>query len=510
MRRLPGACIVGCRFGLATAAGLSLPLSTMRRPLDRTGFLGTALLAFLSLTGLAQAKHGASDDDDNKPSKAAPDDDDDAKPGDGPKEFRFDLGLIGGYHFFDSQSGLGRFTDSPANLSPKSNGALGGRLGLNFNRYLTLEGELLWIPTRTVLDPGGTKINVFAYRGSLLVHLAPPGIVRPFLLVGYGALTSISNDPSISFGDTDGLFHAGVGLKIAFGDYVGLRLDGRVLAPPAALGNKISVGTETGYHGPDFEALGSLYVNFGEVEKIEIVREKRVVVERRVEAPNLDPDGDGIAGTADKCPDKAEDKDGFQDDDGCPDPDNDDDGIPDVKDKCPDEAEDKDGFQDDDGCPDPDNDGDGIPDVKDKCPNEPETKNGYKDDDGCPDELPPAIKKFTGVIEGINFKSGRAAILPGSYVVLDRALAALKDYPEIRLEISGHTDSRGRADRNRDLSQNRADAVKVYFISRGIDESRLTSIGYGSDRPVDTNGTDAGRAHNRRTEFRVLMGQDKN
>ena len=77
--------------------------------------------------------------------------------------------------------------------------------------------------------------------------------------------------------------------------------------------------------------------------------------------------------------------DGFEDDDGCPDPDNDDDGIPDAADKCPLCPEDKDGFEDDDGCPDLDNDHDGIPDAKDKCPDEPETFNGIKDDDGCPD-----------------------------------------------------------------------------------------------------------------------------
>ena len=75
-----------------------------------------------------------------------------------------------------------------------------------------------------------------------------------------------------------------------------------------------------------------------------------------------DNDGDGIPDNVDKCPTDPEDKDGFQDEDGCPDPDNDGDGIPDKRDKCPNEPEDKDGFQDDDGCPDPDNDGDGIAD----------------------------------------------------------------------------------------------------------------------------------------------------
>ena len=101
--------------------------------------------------------------------------------------------------------------------------------------------------------------------------------------------------------------------------------------------------------------------------------------------PDLDNDGDGIPDALDRCPNQAEDKDGFQDQDGCPDLDNDGDGIPDKDDKCPNEPEDKDGFEDQDGCPDWDNDKDGIPDAKDKCPNEPETLNGLDDDDGCPE-----------------------------------------------------------------------------------------------------------------------------
>src|SRR5271157_1290188 len=99
----------------------------------------------------------------------------------------------------------------------------------------------------------------------------------------------------------------------------------------------------------------------------------------------IDSDGDGIPDDVDQCPDVPEDKDGFQDEDGCPDFDNDNDGIFDAQDMCPNEPEDFDGFQDEDGCPDNDNDGDGIPDKLDKCPNKPEDIDGYQDDDGCPD-----------------------------------------------------------------------------------------------------------------------------
>jgi OOP family OmpA-OmpF porin len=468
-------------------------------PLRRRVF-SPILLGVLALPAAAQAaphKESSSDVKDEAADEA--------------KEFRFEFGLTGGYHWFNKKSGLGRFTDDPAEFSPKSAVAFGGRLALNFNRYVSIEGEALGIPTHSRFSDaeGGAKIFAFAYRGSVVVHLVGSGPFRPFLLAGYGATSSIANTntnpnsrniPS----DTDGTLHAGLGFKIAMGDYVGLRVDGRVLAPAAFLGKEIPVGNETGYDGPDFEVLGGLYLNFGEIEKVRRTIVKKEVV---VQAPaaNPDPDGDGISGKADKCPDIAEDKDGFEDEDGCPESDNDADGIPDAQDKCPNQPETKNGIDDEDGCPETDPDGDGIVGSRDKCPDEPETKNGFKDEDGCPDELPAAVKKFTGVIEGITFKTGQATILPGSYSILDRAVAVLKEYGDLRIEISGHTDNKGKADYNRDLSQRRADAVKMYFIGNGIDASRLTSVGYGLDRPVADNGTEAGRAKNRRTEFRLMM-----
>jgi outer membrane protein OmpA-like peptidoglycan-associated protein len=104
--------------------------------------------------------------------------------------------------------------------------------------------------------------------------------------------------------------------------------------------------------------------------------------------PEFDNDQDGIVDTKDECKNEAEDFDGFEDNDGCPDPDNDGDGIQDINDECPDLMEDFDGFEDNDGCPELDNDKDGILDVYDKCPNKPETFNNFEDGDGCPDTLP--------------------------------------------------------------------------------------------------------------------------
>ena len=472
----------------------------MRFAPPRNRFFSTILFGLLLVpaAALAAPKH----------KEAEPVAESDSGGSDEPTEYRYEFGLTAGAHFFNAKSGLGRHTNDPGDISPKTNVALGGRLALNFNRYVSIEGEALGIPTHTV--DNRTKMWVFAYRGSLIVHLVGTGPIRPFINLGYGAMSSVVNDTSVVPSDTDGVFHAGVGFKIALGEHAGLRLDGRILAPPAVFGKSIPVGNETGYDGPDWEALGGLFINFGEVERTSrtIVKKEVIMMPPAAAAPPSDPDGDGIAGAADKCPNIAEDKDGFEDDDGCPDPDNDKDGIPDAQDKCPNQAETMNGIDDEDGCPEVDTDGDGILGSRDKCPDQPETKNGYQDDDGCPDEVPQAIKKFTGVIEGINFKTGQATVLPGSYSILDRAVAVLKEYPDIRLEISGHTDSKGKADYNRDLSQRRADAVKMYFIANGIDTSRLTSLGYGMDRPIADNQTESGRSKNRRTEFRLLMGDE--
>ncbi len=228
--------------------------------------------------------------------------------------------------------------------------------------------------------------------------------------------------------------------------------------------------------------------------------------------PDPDNDQDGIPDVRDKCPDDPEDADGFEDEDGCPDPDNDRDGIPDVRDKCPNEPEDPDGFQDDDGCPDPDNDQDGIPDVRDKCPNDPETINGFEDEDGCPDKQP--LAKVEGgkivILQKVYFDTAKARIQERSYPVLLEVARVLKENPDIiKLRIEGYTDSRGSAAYNRRLSQRRAEAVRKFLIQQGIDPKRLVAKGYGEDKPIASNDTPEGRAQNRRVEFKILKRSTK-
>jgi OOP family OmpA-OmpF porin len=224
-----------------------------------------------------------------------------------------------------------------------------------------------------------------------------------------------------------------------------------------------------------------------------------LITKQMVEAFSTDKDGDGIPDDIDQCPDVAEDKDGFEDTDGCPDFDNDKDGIYDNQDQCPDVPEDRDGFQDNDGCPDTDNDKDGILDADDLCPNNPETVNGYKDQDGCPDEKPQEIKAAL-ILKGVNFKTASSELLEESYYVLEKVYNSLEAYPNVRVEIAGHTDNQGGDQYNMVLSSERAKSVMSYLVMRGIDSGRMTAVGYGKTVPRAPNNTAEGRAQNRRVE----------
>ncbi len=223
--------------------------------------------------------------------------------------------------------------------------------------------------------------------------------------------------------------------------------------------------------------------------------------------PDLDNDNDGIPDAQDKCPNEPEDKDGFQDQDGCPDPDNDNDGIPDAKDKCPNDPEDKDGFQDQDGCPDPDNDNDGIPDTKDRCPNEPETINGYQDDDGCPDKGDPLVivsEDRIELLEPIEFSGTK--IKGSSFNLLGQVGAQLRAHKEIkRLRVTVHVQPTSNPTRDQEITDKRAQAVRDWLAQWGIDEKRIEPRGFGGTKPLVPADSKGAAAINERVELIVLV-----
>lgn len=221
--------------------------------------------------------------------------------------------------------------------------------------------------------------------------------------------------------------------------------------------------------------------------------------------PDLDNDNDAVLDANDHCPLVAEDHDKFQDTDGCPEADNDEDKILDPADKCPNDAEDRDDFEDEDGCPDRDNDQDGIPDREDLCPNEPETMNGYADHDGCPDAEQIRVVGDKIVLDDrVHFMINSHIIRNISYPLLSRLAGLIKEHPEyIHIEVQGHTDERGPDWFNERLSQTRADAVMAFLVAQGVSAERLSAKGYGKSKPLMEKRTEYAYYMNRRVEFEI-------
>jgi OOP family OmpA-OmpF porin len=108
------------------------------------------------------------------------------------------------------------------------------------------------------------------------------------------------------------------------------------------------------------------------------------------------------------------------------------------------------------------------------------------------------------VLTGVTFDTSKWEIKSRFYPILNSVFTILQNNPNLKLEIEGHTDSRGSAEYNQRLSDNRARAVMDYLVARGIASNRLSARGYGSERPAASNATAAGRAQNRRVELRPL------
>jgi len=417
-----------------------------------------------------------------------------------PVRNQMELGIYGGIMLPNSQHEL---YDPSVNsgLDWQSYKKIAPDIGLRFGYYplsfLGLEVEGGVLPTK--LRDGSDKALLGTFRGYGVLQL--PYRIAPFAVIGFGVMGT--NGSRIG-NDVDPALHFGGGVKFYINRLLALRLDVRD------------------------NVTAQYQIDAGRTHHVEVLLGLSLLLNRKKPTPKLDvdSDGDGFLDRVDACPkvggvapdgcpaatdEPDTDGDGFKDSvdacvdvpgtdpDGCPDTDGD--GFKDNVDKCPQVA----GIAPD-GCPPPDTDGDGIIDANDKCINEPESKNGYQDADGCPDTVPKAVVKFSGVIKGIYFDVDKDTIKKTSKKTLDEAIAVLKESDDVRLEISGHTDNTGDHDHNVDLSARRAEAVKKYLVDAGIAAARLTSRGAGPDEPVADNKTKAGKALNRRIEFKLLTG----
>ncbi len=354
----------------------------------------------------------------------------------------------------------------------RSNPSIGFRLEYMPIPYVGLGFETGGMPTRSPSE-GNTRAGFYTARvhaiGSLPYRLAPT------LAVGVGSLGLRSRNADILNG-SDAAFHWGPGAKFYINEWVAVRLDGRHIV--------------TG------RAIDSKRVHHGELlVGAEVTIRLTKWLGHKYRAKRSDSDGDTIVDFYDECPDEPGD-----DENGCPlNRDGDNDGVPDRRDRCPHEYGDG-----PNGCPVPDKDGDGILDLDDACEDKAENYNGYEDEDGCPDELPEEVLKFEGVIKGIYFDSGKSSIRRKSRPSLDKVADMMLEYTSVKVQVIGHTDSKGDHDSNVKLSQDRAEAVKTYLTEKGIDAERVTTSGLGPDEPIANNKSSKGRAKNRRIEFKIL------
>jgi outer membrane protein OmpA-like peptidoglycan-associated protein len=416
-----------------------------------------------------------------------------------PTRNQIELGIFGGLMF--PAGGSHELYNPNLTWAPYKKVApdIGLRVGFYPLSFLGLEIEGAVVPTK-INDATGGGAFLGGFRGYGLFQL--PYRIAPFALIGIGFLGAQSDRLGK---DIDPAIHFGGGVKFYVNRLIALRLDirdnvsaqhlvdnGRTHYPEILLGLSILLNRKKPEPKKDRDTDGDGYLDSVD----HCVNEPGVAPHGCPAAPppadDPDRDGDGFVDRLDDCPDNPGTA-----PDGCPDTDGD--GFKDNKDKCPTVP----GVAPD-GCPPPDTDKDGIIDDKDSCINEPETKNGYKDVDGCPDEVPKAVTKFQGVIKGIFFDVNKDTIKKNSRPTLDNAVKVLKDFPEVKVEISGHTDSDGSRELNTDLSRRRAESVKKYLVDKGIDPQRLTTQGFGPDQPIADNATKKGKAQNRRIEFKLI------
>src|SRR6266849_4847937 len=429
---------------------------------------------------------------------------------------QFEVGAFGSYTRYDRAF----------NLSDQSGG--GGRLGYFFGDVIGVELEAGYqSPSpRTGTSPVAPQLSFGS--ASLVLNVAAGEHHLLYVLGGYSRLDFEKQAP---YRFTDNAIHGAVGDRVFLGERAALRLEARGVYAPST---KAPFGSS--WAGHVVASIGlSLFTGAGRLvdsdgdgvpDKDDRCLGTPLGATVDVHGCPIDSDGDGVPDGIDQCPNTPA---GARvDAKGCP-IDSDGDGVPDGIDQCPntptgaivDKAgcpldSDKDGVPDGiDKCPNTppgtevdsvgcqrfkDSDGDGVDDTKDKCPNTP--PGTRVDAAGCPILFTP--ERTPVILRGVIFETGKSALKPESFTVLDIVAQSLTGNPDIRIEIAGYTDITGSQATNLRLSQARADAVRAYLGSKGVAPGRMVAKGYGAANPIAPNSTAAGRAQNRRVELHQL------
>jgi len=386
------------------------------------------------------------------------------------------LGGWFGPRVYSTDSSLGYLHNAPFHPMLENGITFGVRVARQFYfPWLFPEFELAVAPARTT-PTGTSSVSVFWMdpRVHLRFELLPGRRIQPFLVIGGGSPIALSSARKTFNSGITGDGYVGGGVRFDMQKGFVLRVDARVAFLP---------GVE------------------------------------RVITPELDI-GLGIELALGGKPRAGAGTEQARGDDSGDQPDRDGDGIPDAKDACPDRAEDQDGFEDLDGCPDIDNDLDRILDIADKCPTVPETYNGFQDDDGCPDTLPPEVDNLKGTIEGLLYAEGETMVRDSAKRSLDKIAKVMTTHPSIRVVLIGHTDDREAkqfatavegqpppdlAALSADLSRGRAEAVQQSLAALGIAKVRIDVEGHGAEEPVAENDKNRGRLANRRVEIKLYV-----